>query len=271
MEQLNQEIDQLKKQIKSEQDLQLLNEQALKANSKYPFNRYANIFSVLFSKGNLTYEEFVRIREAYFKRNPHLDKFELSPRIFGQTWGEEWLKKQEKVLTNPPKKEGYKSEFDLWFPLEGDNGIKIEVKSSHVAQKDPEGILVEKADKKPKVSEVEKQIEKLSFEMNFQQLKPTCCDVFVWIAVWLDDIDIWAIPAKKIVMRPTNAIRRKPNESIVLNNGEIYMGPQHRGGKEGKVPEGQIFITNKHYKDIDCYKVTINNLIEKIKEYGNPN
>lgn len=110
--------------------------------------------------------------------------------------------------------------------------------------------------------------------MNFQQLKPSCCDVFIWIAVWLDDIDIWVIPSSKIVMRPENAPRRKPKDSIVSPEGILYMGTQHQGGKGGDVPEGQIFVTNNHYDDLKQYKVSLDTLIEKIKEaksHGNIN
>lgn len=270
MEKLNSEIDVLKDGLLA-QDKFLLSQNELDKNSMYPFNKYANIFSVLLSKGNLSYEEYVRLRGEYFGRNPNLDKFEMAPRTFGQTWGEDWLKLQKKdVLIDPPKKDGYTSQFDLWLPLENDTGIKIEVKSSHVAEKDPERILAEKAYKKPKGHNAKEEIEKLNFEMNFQQLKPSCCNVFVWIAVWLDDIDIWVIPASKIIMRPTGAKRRKPSDSIVRLDGCIYMGTQHQGGKGGDVPEGQIFVTNKHYKDLDDYKVTLDNLIQKIKEAWKP-
>lgn len=268
MEQLSNSIETYKEGL-SESNKILVSEKVLSDNSKYPFNKYANIFSVLLTKGSLTYDEYVRLREEYFRRNPNLDKFEMAPRTFGQTWGEDWLKKEKDgILIDPPKKDGYTSQFDLWLPLDDDNGIKIEVKSSHVADKDPERILVEKAYKKPKGTDedVSKAIENLNFEMNFQQLKPSCCDVFIWIAVWLDDIDIWVIPSSKIVMRPDDAPRRKRNASIVQPDGTLYMGTQHQGGKGGDVPEGQIFVTNNHYKDLKDYKVSLDALIDKIKE-----
>ena len=31
--------------------------------------------------------------------------------------------------------------------------------------------------------------------MNFQQLKPSFCDVFVWIAIWRDSISYWSVPS----------------------------------------------------------------------------
>ena len=47
------------------------------------------------------------------------------------------------------------------------------------------------------------------------------------------------------------------------------MGTQHQGGKGGDVPEGQIFVTNNHYEDLKRYKVSLETLIEKIKEANN--
>ena len=273
MEKLKKRIEECKKNLPPDAQ-QLVEDGHLDLCSKYPFNRYTNIFSVLLKKGNLSYEEYAKIRDEYFKRNPNLDLFEMAPRTFGQTWGEDWLMSMKRNdLTTPPSKAGYVSQFDLWLPLQNSEGIKIEVKSSRVIALSDERPPVEKAYKKPKgtTEEIASAINKLPFEMNFQQLKPSCCDVFIWMAVWLDEIDIWVIPSSKIKMRGQNTPKRKKNESIVNDDGFLYMGSQHQGGKGGKTPEGQIFVTNHHYKDLDCYKATLDNLIDKIKEYGNPN
>ena len=273
MERLKQLIEDKKKQLSEEAKL-LLEDSTLAETSKYPFNQFANIFAVLLTKGDLKYSDFTSMRDEYFSRNPYLDLFEKAPRTFGQTWGEKWLRDQKDSLQIPPKRDGYNDQFDLWLPTEGEKGIKIEVKSSRVAEKNPGKLLVERAYKRPqgREDEIKKVIENdLSFEMNFQQLKPEYCDVFIWIAVWIDDIDIWVIPSNKIKMRPPNAKRRKPKESIVNKDGSILMGVQHAGGKDGKVPEGQIDVTNKHFYDLQNYKVTLDNLIETIKQYGNSN
>ena len=272
METLKGIIDDYKEKL-PQSDHQLIEDEYLKKYSKYPFNRYTNIFSVLLKKGDLTYKEYTNIRDEYFKRNPNLDLFEMAPRTFGQTWGEKWLLSQEQEhLTTPPIKAGYVSQFDLWLPLENDEGIRIEVKSSRVVDLEDERPPVEKAYKKPKARttrEIEAAIESMPFEMNFQQLKPSCCDIFIWMAVWLDDIDIWVIPSSKIKMRDKNTPRRKKTDSLVSEDGSLYMGSQHQGGKGGETPEGQIFINNHHYKDLSRYKVKIDNLVQKIKEYGN--
>lgn len=270
MEQLNKKIEAIQANL-SQEDQVLINDEELKKHSKFPFNRYTNVFSVLLTKGELTYNEYESIRNEYFNRNPYLDLFEKAPRTFGQTWGETWLKEKKESLTTPPKKDGYKPQFDLWLPTEKGKGIKVEVKASRVVENNPDLLLVERAYKKPKGTEkeIKTAIENMSFEMNFQQLKPEYCDVFVWIAVWLDDIDIWVIPSKNIKMRQKNAKRRNPKDSIIFEDGTIYMGVQHAGGKGGEVAEGQIYVTNKHFYDLEKYKVTLENLIERIKNYGN--
>jgi len=279
MEQLTQEIEQRRQSLPADVK-SLLENNVIQACSKYPFNKFTNIFSVMFGKGCISLEEYNSVRDAYFNRNPHLDIFEMSPRAFGQNWGEHWLVSQKEELSIPPKIKGYKPEFDLWLATNETDGIRVEVKSSRVVDdkntteviNNPDfprdKTLIEKAFKKPASYDL---IEELSFEMNFQQLKPSCCDVFIWIAVWLDDIDIWVIPSSKITMRPSGVPRMKQTDSIVHQDGTLYMGTQHQGGKGGDVPEGQIFVTNTHFKDLDCYKVTLDNIIQKIIEYGNSN
>ena len=73
MEHLNNEIDRFKGQL-SKPDQVLFGDDELTKSSRYPFNKYANIFSVLLTKGNLTYEQYTTLRDAYFRRNPNLDK-----------------------------------------------------------------------------------------------------------------------------------------------------------------------------------------------------
>lgn len=66
--------------------------------------------------------------------------------------------------------------------------IKIEVKASRAVDFDRDEPLYVKA----LASDSKKR-----FDMNFQQVKPACCDVFVWIGVWRDVIRYWVLAAKK--------------------------------------------------------------------------
>ena len=69
------------------------------------------------------------------------------------------------------------------------------------------------------------------FLMNFQQLKPQCCDVFIWVAVFRDEIVLWIM-----------------NSDEVANN-PLYSKGQHRGnrGNEGHlhIKDDNIHVLNK--------------------------
>jgi hypothetical protein len=69
--------------------------------------------------------------------------------------------------------------------------------------------------------------------MNFQQIKPSCCDVFVWLAAWRDVIRYWVIP------------------SFDVENNRYYSKGQHRGN----VGEGQLHLTRENIRDFDRYLV----------------
>ena len=49
------------------------------------------------------------------------------------------------------------------------------------------------------------------FDMNFQQVKPACCDVFIWVGVWRDKIRYWVLASKEVA------------------NDRYYAPGQHRG------------------------------------------
>lgn len=38
--------------------------------------------------------------------------------------------------------------------------------------------------------------------MNFQQIKPACCDVFVWVGVWRYEIRYLVLSFKEVVENP---------------------------------------------------------------------
>lgn len=79
--------------------------------------------------------------------------------------------------------------------------------------------------------------------MNFQQLKPYCCDVFVWIGVWTDVIRYWVLTS-----------------SEVETNRYFSVG-QHRGN----VGEGQLHVRDDNVHDLAGYEVLPNNLEEAIR------
>jgi len=72
---------------------------------------------------------------------------------------------------------------------------------------------------------------KKRFDMNFQQIKPYCCDIFVWIAVWRDLIKYWVLSSNE-----------------VLNDKNYSIG-QHRGNEN----EGQLHINERNIKQYNKY------------------
>ena len=80
------------------------------------------------------------------------------------------------------------------------------------------------------------------FDMNFQQLKPDCADVFVFIAVWKDAI-------KYLVLS---------REYIKTN--KYFSKGQHRGN----VGEGQLWITDKNIDEFIDYETKPRDLLKAI-------
>jgi hypothetical protein len=83
---------------------------------------------------------------------------------------------------------------------------------------------------------------KNSFWMNFQQIKPAHCDVFVWVAVWRDTIKYWVLSSDE-----------------VLKNKHYSKG-QHRGN----VGEGQLHLKEDNIRDFDLYESKSNELKDAI-------
>lgn len=69
------------------------------------------------------------------------------------------------------------------------------------------------------------------FWMNFQQIKFDTCDVFVFIGVWIGQINYWVLSKKDV-------------------KKSKYLSHQHRGGVEW-----QIGITQRNLQKFDLYKV----------------
>ena len=82
----------------------------------------------------------------------------------------------------------------------------------------------------------------LKFDMNFQQIKPACCDVFLWIGVWRNEIRYWVLSSHD-----------------VLEN-QYYSKGQHRGNQG----EGQLWIKESNIEAFDCYRTAARDLLEHI-------
>ena len=199
--------------------------------SVYPFNDYEFIISTLLGLDILTLDGYYSLRDSYIERNYYLYIFEIgSPRKFGETWAQGQLKSLVPDLEKPSKKTDpeYSGQYDFFF-----KGIRIEVKASRAVDADSDEPLYVKA----LASDSEKR-----FWMNFQQIKPACCDVFVWVAVWRDVIRYWVLSSHEV------------------ETNQYYSKGQHRGN----TGEGQLHIKNDNIMAFDRYEVKSNRLAEGI-------
>jgi len=204
--------------------------------SVYPFNEYEYIISTLLAMDVLTLDGYHELRDEYIARNLYLYIFEISaPRSFGESWAQGHLKELVPSLRKPSKKTdpAYSGQYDLYL-----DGIRIEVKASRAVDANMDAPLYVKA-----LSSDSKK----EFWMNFQQVKPDCCDVFVWIAVWRDIIRYWVLSSNEV------------------ETNRYYSQGQHRGN----VGEGQLHIKHDNIDDFRKYRVQSNELEEAIRAASN--
>jgi len=224
MEHLQEELDSLLAQLPNEQEVRDRLESLV---SVYPFNEYEYIISTLLAMDVLTLDGYHELRDNYIARNLYLYVFEISaPRTFGEAWAQGHLKELVPELQKPSKKTDpdYSGQYDLVL-----DNIRIEVKASRAVDADMDAPLYVKA----LASDSRK-----SFWMNFQQMKPGCCDLFVWVAVWRDVIRYWVLSSHEVETNP------------------YYSKGQHRGN----VGEGQLHVKQDNIHEFDKYDVKPNKL-----------
>lgn len=201
--------------------------------SVYPFNKFEYIICHLIGTNTITLQQYLNIRNRYLERNKYLYVFEITaPRTFGETWAQRHLNEVVPELQRPSTSydPGYSGQYDFWY-----NGIRIEVKASRAVRRKSGGPLIIKALSSDS---------KYGFDMNFQQIKPACCDVFVWIAVWRDVIRYWVLSSDDV------------------KNNRYYSSGQHRGN----VGEGQLWLKDTNIDDFNEYEVGVRDILAKIVE-----
>ncbi len=204
--------------------------------SVYPFNKFEYVISHLIATKTITLQEYLDIRNSYLERNKYLYVFEITaPRTFGETWAQRHLNEVVPELRMPSTNldPTYSGEYDFWY-----NGIKIEVKASRAVKRKSGDSLIIKALSSDSSS---------GFDMNFQQIKPVCCDVFVWIAVWRDKIRYWVLSSDEVA------------------NNEYYSVGQHRGN----VGEGQLWLKETNIDKFDEYEVSVRDILSAIVNKAN--
>ena len=199
--------------------------------SVFPFNRFEYILSHLIANEVINLEQYLDIRNSYLERNKYLYIFEITaPRTFGETWAQRHLNELIPELQRPQKTldPGYDGQYDFWY-----ESIRIEVKASRAVKRQSGDSLIMKAlstDSKEK------------FDMNFQQVKPACCDVFVWIAVWRDAIRYWVLSSDEV------------------RENKHYSTGQHRGN----IGEGQLWITDRNIGEFARYLSAPRDILDMI-------
>lgn len=199
--------------------------------SVYPFNEYEYIISSLMGFGKISLDDYYEIRDEYISRNMFLYIFEIAaPRSFGEMWAQGHLRELEQEFIKPNKKtdKNYSGQYDLGLPYEG-NLITVEVKASRAVDGNSSEPLFVKALSSDS---------DCPFWMNFQQIKPACADVFIWVAVWRDVIKYWVLSSKEV------------------ENNKYYSKGQHRGN----TGEGQLHIKDVNIEEFNGYLVKPNEL-----------
>lgn len=105
------------------------------------------------------------------------------------------------------------------------HSIKIEVKTSRAVD-------FERPDE-PLYIKALASDSKRPFDMNFQQIKPKCADVFLWIAVWRDEIKYWVLSRTEV------------------KKNKYFSKGQHRGN----VGEGQLHLNRDNIAEFKKYEV----------------
>lgn len=201
--------------------------------SFYPFNEYEFLISSLMGYQKISTDEYYELRDDYIARNMFMYVFQISaPRGFGEAWAQGHLKEICPELIKPTKKldPAYSGQYDFFL----DEKIKIEVKASRAVDFDSREALYVKALSSDSKSR---------FDMNFQQVKPACCDVFIWVGVWRDVIRYWVLSSDEVA------------------GNKYYSAGQHRGN----TGEGQIHVKDDNVNEFTQYESAPRSLLDKIR------
>lgn len=229
MEHLQKELDSLLSQFPDETEIRNQLESLI---SVYPFNDYEYIISTLLGSGILTLDVYHRLREEYVTRNRYLEVFQISgTRTFGETWAHRHLERLAPELERPSKSldPDYDQQYDFFLA-----GIRIEVKASRA---------VDAGSREPLYVKALSSGSQKNFRMNFQQIKPALCDVFVWIGVWLDVIRYWVLSSQEV------------------ETNQYFSDSQHRGN----VGEGQLHLRKANISEFDKYEAQPTQLADEIR------
>lgn len=210
----------------------------------FPFSVENRLLAYFLAIGEITYDKYSQLNAEYCGRNKYLDLFDMAPRTYGQTWGEQHIRSlfpefikatKENISAEYPAFDG---EFDLWL-----NGIRIEVKACRANSTKAGGSLASRA-------YLHSEAKAAGFKYHYQQLKPSCCDVFIWIGTCRDELIYWVLTSEEL-----------------QKTGKL--GSQHRNENTGvagiKVFEGQVFMTEE---ELAPFLVEEKDILKSVREKG---
>ena len=131
METLIKELEAYKISLSAAERIQLSDSVLDKLYAVYPFNKFEYTISHLIAKGVISLDEYIEMRAEYLQRNKYLHLFELAPRTFGETWGQNHLMELVPEFKIPTRRldPTFSGEYDLLL-----NGIHVEVKASRAVK-----------------------------------------------------------------------------------------------------------------------------------------
>jgi hypothetical protein len=236
MEKLKAQLEGLIKHLENSRNFRASLE---KLKSVYPFNEYECIISNLLAADKLSLKEYYELRNSYIRRNPYLHLFEFSNTRLG-SWACRHLQERTPEIKTPTKATDpkYKNQYDLkleWVNRKSKHNIQIEVKTSRA---------VDKKSKKPIYTKALRSNSNSHFDMNFQQTKVRCADVFVWIGVWRNKIRYWVLNRDE------------------MRGNKYFSKKQHRGN----VGEGQLHLKHNNITEFQKYEVKPSHIKEAVIE-----
>lgn len=219
MKELKITLNDLRKNSKGNNDIitTIENEKSL-----FPFSVESRLLAYYLSIGEITFDEYSSLHSDYCERNKYLELFEMAPRTYGQTWGEQHIRTLFPQFIKATKENLFEKypNFDGEFDLLLDN-IRIEVKACRANSTKSRGSLASRA-------YLHSEAKAKGFKYHFQQIKPSCCDVFICIGTCRDKLLYWVFTSDELI-----------------KTGKL--GSQHRNENTGiagtKVFEGQVFMT----------------------------
>lgn len=228
----------------SELDKEDMNNQVWDLVHIYPFNEYEFVISNLLGRWKMNLEEYDKMRENYHSRNIHLDKFQMAWKSVWK-WAEDLLLEGNYWLYKPSRKidinYSQQTSYDAYMNFQ-DNIIRVEIKASRVTESwNNDDFFIDKAlfstDNK-------------SFWMNFQQLKPQFCDVFIFIAIYRDKLTYWVLSSDEVKNYGNNTWDRWK-----------FSKWQHSWNSWN---EWQLHIRDTNISDFDKYSVEKEDISESI-------